>query len=666
MTDLVREPGESIVSFAKRRANQLGYKIDIPDQKSPEPSRKLFVPKLPVGEDDPDVVPDIGPVDPYTKQAYEIDEVLGRLDIIEAYDRWCHKMVPEVGGKRENIMVSCPNPSHPDVHPDAWINLDTGDGGVGCCGPCGNLGFDKYDIAAWHFGYSVPGYKTSDFVELRQKMAEDLGYVLMVRGKDQWLVRSEPDPQITPPSDPSGTTASTSGVGSEERTDDGVTSPSPPLAVVPDFDDFPEADFVLPWRDLPIMKSGTTFLHDWMKLASKSHEPEEFYFWLGLMALGSAVGNKVTYDDSIPVRPNLMVCLVGNTGSGKSISISTLEQLIRLGLPFSNSNANGVKLISAPGSGEAFIDEFDHSVVDINDPKVKIHYPVNGLYRESELATFIKRTSRNGSTIREIAMDLYDRSHPVSSTSRGAGTATAKDHFMQMVTSTQPESVARLLSDADASAGFLNRWFFAFGSSKKRPARHAFRIDTTPCVDLLRNVKAWASQERLVVWKDQAAGEAWDSFYDNEIEPIVHREDANIVARLPLFAKKLLLLFAINDHSEEVTLAHVISLKMIWPYILKCYGIVKENVGIGTLEQCARAIEVYVEARPNDIFTFRQIEKQSGARKFSKELIKKSIEVLVWGAILDEVPRSKSDRVPRYTFMIQPPQQLASVTAIRP
>lgn len=105
-----------------------------------------------------------------------IDEVISRLDVIEAYRLWIRKMEPQrQNGQTESIMISCPIPGHVDERPSAWINTEKGEGGLWHCAGCARGG-DKYDLAAIGLGYDPFGYKTDgSFRNLKQDMARQLG-----------------------------------------------------------------------------------------------------------------------------------------------------------------------------------------------------------------------------------------------------------------------------------------------------------------------------------------------------------------------------------------------------------------------------------------------------------------------------------------------------------
>ena len=368
------------------------------------------------------------------------------------------------------------------------------------------------------------------------------------------------------------------------------------------------------------------------------------------MALASACGNRVTYVDSPHVRSNLMTCFVGTTGAGKSIAISYIEKLIIEAMPFSEVGA-GVRMIGSTGSGEALVDEFVYQYTEVDGGTTRtVDVPVNGLVTDDEMAALMKRIARNGNVSREVIMKLYDRELPYRLSSRGHGSVEAKNHFFQMVSGTQPASLRRLLTDADAAAGFLNRWAFVFGDTKYRPAAGIEPIDVTPAVESLRHIRAWSSATREVRWHDEDAFAMFEDFYKVRIHPLTLKEDAWMVARMPLLAKKLLLLFAINDRITTVTKDHVVTLMAMWPYLLQCYGVVEAEVGVNDMEICMQKVEQYLIKRVGTGVTLRELTKSSGAKKFPRELIVRAVQLMASASLITEIPREKGDRVTRYTW----------------
>lgn len=636
----IRRPGESALDFAKRRAEALGYKSS---QAATPPA-----PALPSRSWDNDLIPDTtSNVDEtFVQERLEIDAVLGNLDVLRAYDLWCGKMTPNVGNKTRNIMISCPLPGHEDKNPSASIDLTKGDGGVWACHRCSDGG-DKYDLAAIFFGYDRPGYKGVEFPELRRKMAQALGYTVHTEGKAEWLV---------PTNQPTLSSSEPSPAANDDQ-----TFPAAQQVLTPVPDEWAEGGPSFDWREFKAIQPGT-FLHEWLTETSRLHEPEEFYFFGGLIALGSAVGNNVLLDDEPAVRANTMTCLVGTTGSGKSRALGNTVRLIADALPFNRDNANGVKLISSSGSGEDLIGQFMYKTKDSTTGETTV-WPVNGVYEEDELEGLMARVSRPSSTFRSTLMKFFDTSRPVSTSSRTGGLLVAEQHFMQLVSTTQPGRLGDLTTSGDASSGFLNRWFFVFGKDKFRPAITSVRLDPSRSIELLRDVRAWASGGQRVMFSDPVANDRWEEFVQTRVRPI-EAGDFPLAGRIALQCKKLLLLLAINDHSTVISEAHLQTLETIFPYVKSCYGIVEENIGMTHLEDCAQAILKYMAARPDQDFTDRILSKQSGARKYDTATRVAAYEKLLKVQAIIEV-KTQGHTVSRYRYVPDTPHQLATVTPIR-
>lgn len=155
---------ETFAEKARRRLIEEGLATPKPETQAPM-------------EFDADLIPDVGTSSYQPRQEdLDIDAILAGIDVVDAYEKWCGKSVPKRTKSGESIMISCPNPDHPDKNPSAWMNSDKG---VYSCGGCSFSGGDKYDIAAWHFGYPVPNYKTDgSFPKLRRDMAESMGHAI--------------------------------------------------------------------------------------------------------------------------------------------------------------------------------------------------------------------------------------------------------------------------------------------------------------------------------------------------------------------------------------------------------------------------------------------------------------------------------------------------------
>lgn len=470
----------------------------------------------------------------------DIDRILGNVDILQAYDKWCGKMQPDPKGKRESIMISCPRPDHADEHPSAYANLDKN---VYHCGAC-NEGGDIYTIAGYHFGLDPK----SQFRELRQQMAVDLGY----------------------------TVTTTSGLSVVEQTQ----TTQQPLDNVVDFTQFlPDVPGEIPGIDWQTLFPNDTFMRRWMEITSQDDLPNEYYVWLGLAALGLAVGKNVVLDDSPDVTPNLYLCMYGRSGVGKTRSVRALSELLRLALPYDHNDFtnNGVQLVPEPGSAEALVDSFARVETD-PVTRTQTHHPVRGLVRFDELSTFIGKSARLGSVLKPTLMEFFDSYEPVRMKTRGTGLVVAEGHFCSVITTTQPGSVRNLLVRNDAESGFVNRWIFVCGPEKKAVAYRRNTMDLTPCVSLLQGIKAWSSTKHRLVLETDALT-LFDEFFDKELEPVRKAEESNFLTRCDLHLKKIITLLTIDEKLTNPTREIVERALSLFGYLVKSYALVGAEIG---------------------------------------------------------------------------------------
>jgi hypothetical protein len=534
-------------------------------------------PSLPLEDEeifDPELIPDVTPT-PRSDEDDQIDALLLRLGIVDAYRRWCGKMEPNVGNKTESIMVSCPYPGHVDNEPSAWVNSDKNAGNCALCG-----GFDRYDLAAWHFGFPVPGYKTNgQFPELRRRIAGELGLTITRTPAGAEIVQHPPeeddkDEQAPPARKLSAVPDPTPGEDEAELND---------TAIIPSEDDDDEVAYIVPpppsrFVHVPLdwescILPGSTFLKTWMDLCREDDLPEEYYFFLGLMALAAACGNDIVLKDREPVRGNLMLCLVGPSGLGKSRSTRALRTLLQEAFPFDKTG--GCKWIANVGSAESLVDEFNVEEDDGSGNLVKV--PVRGVLRFDELATLTQKSNRQGSTIKPMVMEFYDSPDEIHTLSRTHGSSRARNHFFQMVSSTQPDIISRLLTDTDAVSGFLNRWVFVTGTTKMLVAWGGDVIDIEDAVIPLKDIRIWGMTYGKPLILETDAVERFSQFFHEILVPLKLDSETPLFARSDLLMKKLMLLMAVDQKKAYVSVETVEVCIKIWEYLLNIYTFVQEE-----------------------------------------------------------------------------------------
>lgn len=619
----------------------------------PLPTPPSLIPEAPTGEQfDADLVPDV--LTERTPEDEEMDRVIESITIVDAYNRWCGKMAPNVSAKqREGVKISCPIPGHVDKNPSAWLNLDKN---VWYCSGC-NEGGDAYDLASFYFG--VRNYKGDGpaFHNLRRQMAESMGWTkqvypggvsIMVPPEPEPAPLSAPIPALPPPVNPSAPLAL-----------------APPPELVPALNNVVSLDPVqdlidedeeslldntlfppIPWRDIV---PRDTFLWQYMEQTTIDDVPEEYHFWNGMLALGFACGKDVSLFDRIPVFGNLFICILGHSGSGKSQSRYHLDQLIAkaMKVDYSDPFSKGVEVIGSPSSAEYLVHAFQRPILDPSTNKPIGNAPVRGLVDFNELSALVGRMNRTGNTLKPVLMEFYDVTPSVSTASLTSGKKVADHPFASMVTTTQPRALGNLLSREDVDSGFLNRIIFAGGVHKERVAIGGVEVDIDPTVPYLSNIKGWVSFGKKIQWSEESA-HAFTKYYHETLEPLKLKDDAGLLTRIDLTAKKLCLLLTVNMRMDTVPVIVIDQVKQIVNYLLACYGVGGAQIG-HTLEYQVREDVLRVVDKFTDKggATLRDIGQYLKRKKYPQKMV---ISVLDFMTKLGEVDAVKSVGVGRPTI----------------
>jgi len=614
-------------------------------------------------EANPDLVPTSEDAHNLSESDLALDRAVEGIDIIDAYRRWCGKMEPKIGkNQRESIMISCPKPNHRDSNPSAWINLDKQ---TWFCGTC-QEGGDAHDIAAYHYGYPVPGYKAdATFHKLREQMAKDFGFIIQrMPGGVTNVIAPEPaedDEPETAPAKPGLV----------------VAAPEPPLGEVAerlapviemnDDGDLPQWEYpALDWRSIV---PENTFLDIYMRQCSLDDVAEEYHFWNGLVAVGFALGRQARLFDLKPVYGNLFVCTLGHSGTGKSKAASYLNQLVDRALPhdWTDPSSRGVKRVATPGSAEVLIHSFMKPVTDPNNPKAGVQYyaPVKGLIDFNELSQLMGRAQRQGNALKPTLMQFYDMEDKITSNSITTGMKEAHEPFASILTTTQPAAFRSLITKGDDDSGFLNRWVFVAGPEKKKIAIGGARIDIEPAVPYLQSIYSWAGRfgdDDFVEWGPEAE-ELFTEFFHDTLYPTKVNSPSSLLSRVDLLMKKVILLLAGNKMENVVSGQTVRDAIAIYPYIVACYGMPEKEMGKSemseiydaVLYQCRKQWEKDgAPAAGGKGLTVSIINRNLARRNYPKDLIIKAIDQLVKLEeieVVQSAPGAKGRPTTRYRYV---------------
>lgn len=502
------------------------------------------------------------------------------------------------------------------------------DKNVGYCSGC-DKGFDLWDIAAWRFGYPVPGYKTDKeiFRKLRDDIVGDFGIMKQRVGKT--TVYTAPEEETT----------------EEPAQQVGITRGH--LSLVPEPDEEtaqPQTTISLDWRQ--VVTPGT-FLDAWMTSTTQDTCPEEFHLFTGLMALGFAVGRNRALRDEPEVIPNIYVCLVGKSGTGKSRAKRHLKRVLTEALPFNDADPfpTGAKQIGTPGSGEAIVKELNHEVDDPSVTGQRKTWPIRGYVDFDELSTLIAKGSRVGSSLKPILMELYDAPHVVSNVTVTGGRVFARQPFTQVMTTTQNRSIRGVLDTKDEAAGFINRWLFVLGPNKPPVAINTNIVNLDRPIEVLKSIHAWAINPAHITFTDSAL-KKFSDFILQRVIPAKDKaeETSDIFNRMDLLLKKILVLLACNEKKDLVDDGIVDKMILMYPYLSEAYGVVDVEMAKTIAGELAdRVIEIinlYYD-KHTKFPTAREILLRLAAKQRDKDALNKTLKTLVdLGIVILEEPKS--------------------------
>lgn len=214
---------------------------------------------------------------------------------------------------------------------------------------------------------------------------------------------------------------------------------------------------------------------------------------------------------------------------------------------------------------------------------------VRVLWNVDEMSGFLSKATRNGSSLEQTIMQLYD-CPPVMQQILAREVRFASEPFGCFLSTTQPAAIGKYLNMQHVVTGFLNRWMPVFGTPKPRQWLDRASINFAPPVASYNGVwNGWARRERAVAW-ERAAALGWERFALSEIEPMLSDDEddaySNIYSRIELLLRKLMLCFCINEQCDTITPDILRRVLEMYPYIKACYDKLTGRVADDDLSRC--------------------------------------------------------------------------------
>jgi hypothetical protein len=498
-----------------------------------------------------------------------------------------------------------------------WSNID----GLWYCGTCNAKG-DLFTLVALALGRDV----RADFIDVLKSMA-DAFHIEYTKSPLDGRILERP---------------------STVTIIDGEVKVDPPPE--------PKALAAIDWKQL--FPPGT-FGRTWMEALIVDDLPEEYYVWLGLQAIGLALGRECYTPDSPPIFGNLFLVLFGPTGVGKSRAIRHLMALLSEALPYDFSpDSKGVYLMPTPGSPEALVDLLSRPVYEDDDPKKHIirHGSVRGLIMVDEYASLLAKAETGNRGLKSQLTTLYDTGGRLSTYSRGHGESVAMNPYVSFISTTQPTAIRQSLGYADLISGYMNRHVFVIGKAKRPYSMQRPVIDLEVPINELRILRSWGLQANQIA-PDDDAFKAFDEFFHREIATIDF-DHHPLFARVALTLRKVMLLLAANEHSRIITADIVGKALHLFEYLRSCYETVSGNVVSSASSDLADWVTSYCrtfpERRGKPGPTKREIAQYLPRRFDVKQLLETLRAVEMLGIIVPiDVKHAGAGR-PTIRYVFQP------------
>jgi hypothetical protein len=232
-------------------------------------------------------------------------------------------------------------------------------------------------------------------------------------------------------------------------------------------------------------------------------------------------------------------------------------------------------------------------------------------------------------------MALADARDQVKIGGLAHGDFIAESPFCSITASTQPKAIRTLLNRTDTGSGFLNRWVFAGGPPKEREviggSHSSTSVNLDEAIAKLKIVRGWGATTRSITLEPDAL-ELLTRFYKDMVFPLQQKDESDLLKRLDLLFKKLILLFAINSRKNTVSSDEVVIAINLWEYVLECYGILNDNIGVTHSQEIAQEILRHIKRHWDKTgrgCSARDIAKYTKRRNYSPEQIKKALDVMV-------------------------------------
>lgn len=582
---------------------------------------------------------------------------LKKHSIVNAYRQWFNPKDMRDSGDG-NYITNCFNTnghSNGDSHPSLCLKECEN---VYICYGCGIRG-DNINLSAAAHGVSVDGTLPGDSTHVAVMEGCKSLFPDMTDGWKQvgssstWIY--DPAPTVDP------STIVMPSVEEEEENEEEASY----IYTAPELD----------WRsmDIPVMQ-------EYMNIAITNNSPEEYNFMLFMQLMGMCASRYVQFRDHDSVKGNIVLLVVGGTGTKKSTAYRVIRNVYLNSLYFDTTihNSTGVRIINNPGSGETVFKNFRHEIANpnwvpptrgqtqiSNIPKMLTHPGIDGLVYINELAGQMKKTKDTSFT--DQLLELAD-SDIVMGGSSISNNYEASHGIGSVFTSIQGERARDIFTNSDLTSGFLNRIAPVLGTIKEEKPFYD-PIDLSSIYPKVTGIRNWAKDQanifqggrvdaKLIWFENDAARDHYVEFFYDKITP--KKKESPIFTRADLFFRKFLLQVAVSRREPYVSKDCIDIAIKIWNYLIGCQEILTGSIMTSQGDQLENLIDKVVRDSMPDGITRNELKKKTVREaakmgmEVDREIVDKKIKY-VDNVGEFETPKKPGQRGPaKKIFMYKP------------
>ena len=334
----------------------------------------------------------------------------------------------------------------------------------------------------------------------------------------------------------------------------------------------------------------------------------------------------------------LFACLVGRTSKGrKGTSWNHIKRLFEIADPDWTK-----RILSGLSSGEGLIWNVRDPIEKVVDGEPKtIDEGINDkrlLAMESEFASVIKQTNREGNTLSATIRQAWDDGTLRTLTKNSPAIATGA--HISIIGHITQEELLRHLNSTEAANGFANRflWICVKRSKALPEGGKIYEVDFAPLIGRLKE-SIFFARETSEVKRDEGARAIWLAVYEKLSDGLPGLLGA-VTSRAEAQVMRIACIYALLDCSNLVRAEHLTAALALWDY---AFASAEYIFGNQQGDPVADAIYSAAQRRSPDGLTRTEISSILGRHQTSAQ-IERALSLLYEQSLMRPVTEQTAGR----------------------